>query len=79
MNYLNTILMPEMNSSPNFTLEINFGWPPKGWGTPYGGGGIKNMDSGFAGGAPPTAPSDHIFHSRRSHTRGGGTPKKILG
>ena len=27
MNCPNTILMPEMNSTHNFTIEINFGWP----------------------------------------------------
>ena len=66
MNCLNTILMPEMNSTPNFTLEINFWWPPTGGEPPYGESEVKNEGPEGGRGAPPPPPTNHLFHSSRS-------------
>ena len=80
MDYLNTILMPEINSTPNFTLEINFWWPhPRGGGPPHGGCGIKNRGSGgdagvWEGGGAPPPPTQTTFS-----TVGGLTSVRAVG
>ena len=45
--------MPEMNSTPKFTLEKKFGDPTTG-GPPYGGGEVKNRGPGEWRASPHT-------------------------
>ena len=62
---LNTNLIPEMNSTHNFTIEINFWWPPTEWGL-YWGRKVKNRGPGRRWRSP-------LLLSRTTFSTVGGT------
>ena len=77
MKCLNTIMMPEINYTNNFTLEINFGWPPYGWVSP-------NCEKGSPGGcegSAPAFPEPYFwpFTDDRGVTPSEGVTKKFIG
>ena len=66
MNCLSTILMPEMNSTPKFTLEKMVFLPRVG-GPPTEGVGLK-IGARVRGGLRPLAHPNHLFYSATPYT-----------